>query len=73
MKNHEIMTLKLERIKVIDLVMAINSIISDFEEEINASETSEDRKKIAKSSIDNRWKLVLEEVEKQFKEQDKIL
>lgn len=73
MKNHEIMTLKLERIKVIDLVMAINSIISDFEEEINAPETSEDRKKIAKSSIDNRWKLVLEEVEKQFKEQDKIL
>lgn len=73
MKNHEIMTLKLERIKVIDLVMSINSIISDFEEEINAPETSEDRKKIAKSSIDNRWKLVLEEVEKQFKEQDKIL
>lgn len=73
MKNHEIMTLKLERIKVIDLVMAINSIISDFEAEINAHETSEDRKKIARSSIDNRWKLVLEEVEKQFKEQDKNL
>lgn len=73
MKNHEIMTLKLERIKVIDIEMAINSIISDFEAEINAPETSEDRKKIARSSIDNRWKLVLEEVEKQFKEQDKIL
>lgn len=53
MKNHEIMTLKLERIKVIDIEMAINSIISDFEAEINAPETSEDRKKIARSSIDN--------------------
>lgn len=73
MKNHEIMTLKLERMKVIDIEMAINSIISDFEAEISAPETSEDRKKIARSSIDNRWKLVLEEVEKQFKEQDKIL
>ena len=73
MKNHEIMTLKLERIKVIDIEMAINSIISDFEAEINAPETSEDRKNIARSSIDNRWKLVLEEIEKQFKEQDKNL
>ena len=36
MRNDEIMTLKLERIKVIDLEMAINSIISDFEAEINA-------------------------------------
>ena len=71
MKNHEIMTLKLKRTKVIDLKMAINSIISDFEQEIRDPETTEDRKKIARSSIDNRWKLVLEEVEKQFKEQDK--
>ena len=71
MKNHEIMTLKLERIKVIDIKMAINSIISDFEQEIRDPETTEDRKKIARSSIENRWKLVLEEIEKQFEEQDK--
>lgn len=71
MKNHEIMTLKLERIKVIDIKMAINSIISDFEQEIRDPETTENRKKIARSSIENRWKLVLEEIEKQFEEQDK--
>lgn len=71
MKNHEIMTLKLERIKVIDIKMAINSIISDFEQEIRDPETTNDRKKIARSSIENRWKLVLEEIEKQFEEQDK--
>lgn len=52
MRNDEIMTLKLERIKVIDLEMAINSIIFDFEAEINAPETSDDRRKIAKSAID---------------------
>ena len=71
MRNDEIMTLKLERIKVIDIKMAINSIISDFEQEIRDPETTEDRKKIARSSIENRWKLVLEEIEKQFEEQDK--
>lgn len=56
MRNDEIMTLKLERIKVIDLEMAINSIISDFKAEINSPETSDDRRKIAKSAIDRRWK-----------------
>ena len=56
MRNDEIMTLKLERIKVIDLEMAINSIIFDFEAEIHAPKTSDDRRKIAKSAIDHRWK-----------------
>lgn len=51
--------------------MAIISIISDFEDEIRNPETTEDRKKIAKSSIERRWKPLLEEVKKQFKEQDK--
>ena len=70
MRNDEIMTLKLERIKVIDLEMAINSIISDFEAEINAPETTEDRKKIAKSAIDRRWKPLLKTIQDQFEEQD---
>lgn len=70
MRNDEIMTLKLERIKVIDLEMAINSIISDFEAEINAPETSDDRRKIAKSAIDRRWKPLLKTIQDQFKEQD---
>ena len=71
MRNDEIMTLKLERIKVIDLEMAINSIISDFEAEINAPETTEDRKKIAKSAIERRWKPLLKTIQDQFEEQDK--
>ena len=71
MRNDEIMTLKLERIKVIDLEMAINSIISDFEAEINAPETSDDRKKIAKSAIDRRWKPLLKTIQDQFEDQDK--
>lgn len=71
MKNNEIITLKLERKKVIDLKMAVMSIIFDFEREIRNPEITEDRKQIARSSIEKRWKPVLEEVRKQFKEQDK--
>ena len=71
MMNNEIMTLNLERIKVLDVKMAIQEIIFDFEKEIRSSETSEDRKKIAQSSIDNRWKPLLESIKKQCEEQDK--
>lgn len=71
MRNDEIMTLKLKRIHVNDIEMAIISIISDFEDEIRNPETTEDRKKIVKSSIERRWKPLLEKVKKQFKEQDK--
>ena len=71
MRNDEIMTLKLERIHVNDIEMAINTVIWGFEEEIRNPETTEFRKKVARSSIENRWKPLLEEVKKQFKEQDK--
>ena len=69
MRNDEIMTLKLERIKVIDLEMAINSIIFDFEAEI--PKTSDDRRKIAKSAIDHRWKPLLKTIQDQFEDQDR--
>lgn len=71
MRNNEIMTLKLERIRVNDIEMAIMSIIFDFEREIRDPETTEDRRQIARSSIERRWRPLLEEVKKQFKEQDK--
>lgn len=71
MKNDEIMTLNLKRINVIDLKMAIMSIIFDFEREIRDPETSDDRKKIAKSAIDRRWQPLLEAVKDQFEDQDK--
>lgn len=70
MRNNEIMTLKLERIKVNDIEMAIMSIIFNLERETNNPKTTDDRKEIAKSSIKRRWEPLLEEVRKQFKEQD---
>ena len=70
MKNHEIMTLNLERISIIDLKMAIHHIIFDFEDEIRDESTTEERKKIAQSAIDNRWKPLLDKIDKQFEEQD---
>ena len=70
MRNNEIMTLNLEKIKVNDIEMAIMSIIFNLEREINNPKTTDDRKEIAKSSIERRWKPLLEEVRKQFKEQD---
>ncbi len=71
MRNNEIMTLKLARIKVNDIEMAIMSIISNLEREIRDPKTTDDRREIAKSSIKRRWEPLLEEVKKQFKEQDK--
>lgn len=71
MKNNDMMTIKIERTKVIDLKMAITSVISDFEDEINSPKTSESRKEIAKKSIKNRWQPLLKTLEEQFKEQDK--
>ena len=68
MKNGEIMQLNLNRINVIDVKMAIENIIFDFENDIRSKNTSEERKKIAQSSIDNRWKPLLEEIKKQFEE-----
>lgn len=70
MTNYEKMTLELERIKIIDVKMAIQHIIFDFEDEIRREETTEERKAIAQSSIDKRWKPLLEAIEKQFEEQD---
>lgn len=71
MKNNDMMTIKIERIKVLDLKMAIISVISDFEDEISSPKTSESRKEIAKKSIENRWQPLLKALEEQFKEQDK--
>ena len=54
-----------------DFEMAINSIIFDFEAEIHAPETSDDRRKIAKSAIDHRWKPLLKTIQDQFEDQDR--
>lgn len=71
MRNEEMMTINISRLKVLDVKLAIQEMIFDFEYEIRSNETSEERKKIAQSSIDHRWKPLLEEIKKQFEEQDK--
>ena len=65
------MTINISRSKVIDVEFAIQEIIFDFENDIRSKNTSEERKKIAQSSIERRWKPLLEEIKKQFEEQDK--
>ncbi|MDY5845876.1 MAG: hypothetical protein SPJ92_04920 [Bariatricus sp.] len=71
MRNEEMMTINISRLKVLDVELAIQEIIFDFENDIRSKNTSEERKKIAQSSIDHRWKPLLEEIKKQFEEQDK--
>ena len=71
MRNEEMMTINLSRIKVLDVEMSIQNVIFDLEDDIKSNETSEDRKKIAQSSIEHRWKPLLEAIKKQFEEHDK--
>ena len=71
MRNEEMMTINISRLRVIDVEFAIQEIIFNFENVIRNENTSEEIKKIAQSSIDNRWKPLLEEIKKQFEEQDK--
>ena len=70
MKNTDMMTIKIQRTNVLDCIMAVNHVIWDFREEIADESTTEERKKIAQSSIDHRWMPVLEELKRQFDEQD---
>ena len=70
MKNTDMMTIKIQRTNVLDCMMAVNHVIWDFREEIADESTPEEWKKIAQSSIDRRWMPVLEELKRQFYEQD---
>lgn len=71
MANELEYTVKMKRINVLDLIQAVNSVIFSFEDEIKDPATTEDRRKICQSSIDNRWQPVREELWKQFNAQDK--
>ena len=64
------MKLELERGQILDIKMAINSIIFDFQSEINSPETRDERKAAANKSIQNRWIPLLKNIEQQFKEQE---
>lgn len=67
--NEEMRTLTLNRLDVCRIGTALTHIIIDFMEEIRDPNTSEDRKKIAESSLEM-WKSIREEVFKQLHEQD---
>lgn len=64
------MEIKLERIKVLDIRQTIQSLIFDFQNEIDNENTSDERRKIAQSAINNRWQPLLDEIVNQFEKQD---
>ena len=71
MTNEGIMKIELPRIKVLDVEMAIQSLIFDFENEIKDESMNETRKEIAQNAINHRWQPLLDEIKRQFEEQDK--
>ena len=70
MANDELMTLKLKRTNILDIKLAINLVILDFQAEIRNSETWESRKDRVRKSIENRWFPLLENIKEQFEKQD---
>ena len=70
MANDELMTLKLKRTNILDIKLAINLVIIDFQAEIRKPETRESRKDRVRKSIENRWFPLLENIKKQFEKQD---
>jgi len=64
-------TVEMKRINVLDLITAVNGVIFSFKDEINDPDTTEERKRICQSSIDNRWLPVREELYRQLEAQDK--
>lgn len=71
MTNGEMMKIEVSRIRVLDIQTAIQHLIFDFQNEIRDEKTSDERKRIAQSAIDHRWQPLLDEIKKQFEEQDK--
>lgn len=69
MTNDEMMNLRLRRIDMCDIRLALTGIICDMETEMNDPATSEDRKLVLKGSI-QKWESLKAEVVRQFDEQD---
>ena len=63
-------TVKMKRINVLDLMMAVNHVIFAFEDEIKDPNTTKERRKVCEDSIKYRWQPVKDELNKQFAEQD---
>ena len=65
MANNEMMNLNLTRRDVCDILRAITSVRIDFRNEIRDENISEDRREIAKSSVEM-WDRLHEEIKKQL-------
>ena len=69
MTNGEMMNLRLRRIDMCDIRLALTSVICDMMTEMNSPSTSETRKEVLKGSI-RKWEKLKAEVVRQFDEQD---
>lgn len=70
MNNTDNMTITMTRSEMIRISQALLHVVRDFQYEINASETSESRRKSCISSL-QMWKKIREKVDEQFDAQDK--
>jgi hypothetical protein len=70
MTNSETMTLKLRRLDMIDVHMALLDVIFSMQDEMRDTSTTESRRGVLKGSI-KKWTALADEVERQFDEQDK--
>jgi len=69
MANNEMMNLNLTRGNVCDVLRAITSVKIDFMREIKDENTTEDRRKIAESSL-AMWERLHSEIKRQLNEFD---
>ncbi len=69
MLNEEKRTIELNRKSVCNVLMAITSVKIDFMNEIESEDTTEDRRKIAKSSLEM-WEKLHKEIKAQLDAQD---
>lgn len=69
MLNEKTYTVKVNRLKVIDLMMACTSIWGDAMTEMNDPNTSADRKAVLDGTV-KKWKALHDELKEQLDEQD---
>ena len=69
MTNGEMMNLRLRRIDMCDIRLALTGIICDMKTEMADPTTNEDRKMVLRGSI-QKWESLKAEVVRQFDEQD---
>ena len=71
MKNGEMMTLKLTRIEVVKIRLALTHVVASLEREISAPHTSGYVKEVSQSSL-KMWESLRGKIVEQFDEQDEV-